>query len=94
MFFEYFDLLNFVTFFLQDLGNQQKHIHRLFRRQSLFLSLGTDSEEANEIARSLFEEGIDKGNCECMFEYGKLLLKGKGCQSDKSEAAKYFKMAA
>lgn len=50
------------------------------------------SEDPNHISQIKFK--ADQGNPQAMLEYAKMLKDGVGIKEDKSEAAKYFKLAA
>lgn len=44
--------------------------------------------------KSFFEQSMNEGNADAMYEYGKLLFKGKGIDMNKEEAIKYYQKVA
>lgn len=44
-------------------------------------------------ARKYFRKGSDNGSNEAMYEYGKMMYRGEGCEKNEEEAKKFFTLA-
>lgn len=93
----YFNMLIKGSIIPKNLKKAKKLIHdHTKQNDELFLLLNgkiMKKEDKYEDALNFFQKASELGNREALYEYGKMLLKGKGIKSNKEEAIKFFKMA-
>ena len=81
----------------QDTAKAKKYLesHLDTKNSNILLLYGKalKKDEQFEDAKQFFLKSSKSGNGEAMYEYGKLLYKGQGCQKDEKEALKFFEMS-